>query len=33
MDHHQQQGVEYRNSEGGSMYSDVMETFLEWMFW
>ncbi|CAI8593156.1 unnamed protein product [Vicia faba] len=28
MDHHQQQGVEYRNSEGG-MYSDVMETFLE----
>ncbi|KAL5147220.1 Protein RICE SALT SENSITIVE 3 [Glycine soja] len=29
MDHHQQQaGVEYRNSEG-SMYQDVMETFLE----
>ncbi|CAJ2659761.1 unnamed protein product [Trifolium pratense] len=28
MDHHQQQGVEYRNSEGG-MYSDVMDTFLE----
>ncbi|KAJ1403462.1 hypothetical protein SESBI_27303 [Sesbania bispinosa] len=28
MDHHQQQGVEYRNSEGG-MYPDVMETFLE----
>ncbi|KAK7401800.1 hypothetical protein VNO78_13584 [Psophocarpus tetragonolobus] len=27
MDHHQQ-GVEYRNSEGG-MYPDVMETFLE----
>ncbi|XP_050220324.1 protein RICE SALT SENSITIVE 3 isoform X2 [Mercurialis annua] len=28
VDHHQQQSVEYRNSEGG-MYSDVMETFLE----
>ncbi|ESW21478.1 hypothetical protein PHAVU_005G074200 [Phaseolus vulgaris] len=28
MDHHQQQGVQYRNSEGG-MYPDVMETFLE----
>ncbi|XP_037496860.1 protein RICE SALT SENSITIVE 3 isoform X2 [Jatropha curcas] len=28
VDHHQQQPVEYRNSEAG-MYSDVMETFLE----
>ena len=29
MDQHQQQGVEYRNSDGG-MFPDVMETFLEW---
>ncbi|XP_065862048.1 protein RICE SALT SENSITIVE 3 isoform X1 [Euphorbia lathyris] len=29
MDHHQQQAVEYRNSEAAGMYSDVMETFLE----
>ncbi|WCJ32195.1 Serine/threonine-protein kinase WNK (With No Lysine)-related [Euphorbia peplus] len=29
MDHHQQQAVEYRNSESAGMYSDVMETFLE----
>lgn len=33
MDHHHQQQqappVEYRNSEGGGMYPDVMETFLE----
>ncbi|KAJ7948680.1 Serine/Threonine-kinase WNK (WNK)-like protein [Quillaja saponaria] len=28
LDHHQQQSVEYRNSEAG-MYSDVMETYLE----
>uniref|UniRef100_A0A5B7ADJ7 Putative Serine/threonine-protein kinase WNK-related isoform 1 n=1 Tax=Davidia involucrata TaxID=16924 RepID=A0A5B7ADJ7_DAVIN len=28
LDHHQQNPVEYRNSQGG-MYSDVMETFLE----
>ncbi|OAY28715.1 protein RICE SALT SENSITIVE 3 isoform X2 [Manihot esculenta] len=28
VDHHQQQAVEYRNSEAG-MYPDVMETFLE----
>ncbi|WVY99871.1 hypothetical protein V8G54_025941 [Vigna mungo] len=28
MDHHQTQGVQFRNSEGG-MYPDVMETFLE----
>lgn len=34
MDHHhhhhqQQQPMEYRNSEGSAMYTDVMETFLE----
>ncbi|BAT92590.1 hypothetical protein VIGAN_07134800 [Vigna angularis var. angularis] len=28
MDHHQTQGVQFRNSEG-AMYPDVMETFLE----
>lgn len=30
MDHHQTQGVQFRNSEG-AMYPDVMETFLEWI--
>ncbi|KAK7244248.1 hypothetical protein RIF29_39067 [Crotalaria pallida] len=29
MDQHQPQGMEYRNSEGGGMYPDVMETYLE----